>query len=132
MNTNSDQIKIKEILHFLVGGGSAVCTDYMVYKLLMLIGMGCNPSKAISFVCGSIVGFIINKLWTFNSKKFRKDEVYKYIALYTCTAIINMVINRLVLSMFSLELFSFLCATGVSTILNFLGQKYFVFKRRID
>ena len=28
----------------------------------------------------------------------------------------------------SVEIFSFLCATGVSTVLNFLGQKFFVFR----
>ncbi len=121
--------KIKEILKFLVGGGSAVLTDALVYWLLQKAGMDLSAAKAISFVCGSIVGFIINKLWTFQAKRFSFAEILRYCILYTCTALINTGVNYAVLYFVGIQIFAFLCATGVSTILNFLGQKFFVFRK---
>ena len=118
-----------EILKFLVGGGSAVVTDFIAYKLLMNFGMDRNSAKTISFICGSIVGFIINKYWTFKSPKFQIKEILKYAVLYIVTAFINSQVNKYTLLLFGSEMFAFLCATGVSTILNFLGQKFLIFTR---
>lgn len=122
------KFEIKEILKFLVGGGSAVIVDGLLYMFLKQY-MNLSGAKAISYVTGAVVGFIINKLWTFESKKFKVMEVYKYIILYVCSAFVNTVINRLILYMLSSTVFAFLCATGSSTVINFLGQKFFVFKR---
>ncbi|VDG69843.1 GtrA-like protein [Clostridium carnis] len=123
-----NSIKTKELLRFLVGGGSAVITDYVIYKILLSIGLDISIAKAISFICGSIVGFIINKLWTFESKSFVKSELWRYAILYGITAVINSLINNLVICVLGIQFIAFLCATGTSTVLNFLGQKFFVFK----
>lgn len=123
------KIQRKEVLRFLVGGGSAVLTDYFFYHLLIIASLTLSLSKGISYILGAIVGFIINKLWTFESKQFQAKEIGKYTILYICSAIANMIINSIVLWIFSSFLFAFLCATGVSTIINFLGQKFFVFSK---
>ena len=123
------KIKRKELIRFLFGGGSAVVVDYIVYQLLMLLGMEQDFAKGLSFICGATVGFVINKLWTFESTRFSKGEILRYVVLYSCTAIINAGVNRLVLKLMAVEILAFLCATGVSTVLNFLGQKYFVFRK---
>ena len=124
------QIKIRELLRFCVGGGSAVLTDFLSYRLFLHLGMNVDPSKASSFILGAAVGFVINKLWTFESRRFSKTEILKYILLYSCTAAINTLVNRCVLHIFEIEILAFLGATGVSTVLNFLGQKFFVFQGR--
>lgn len=123
------KFSIKEILKFLVGGGSAVLTDFALYHILMLMGAGIDISKLISYITGAAVGFVINKLWTFQSNKFKFSEVYKYILLYIFSAIINSLANRLVLHIFAIQLLAFLVATAVSTVINFLGQKFLVFKK---
>lgn len=125
------EIKVKELLCFLVGGGSAVLVDYTGYRFLLYMTVDVCIAKAVSFICGSIVGFIINKLWTFESKKFVKEEILKYIILYSITAIINTGVNKAILNFWGFQFFAFLCATGVSTVLNFLGQKFFVFYRPV-
>ena len=118
----------KEIFKFLVGGGTAVIIDFLVYKILMIMGIERTIAKTISFICGSIVGFIINKYWTFKSPKFQIKEILKYTILYIITAFINSQVNKYTLLLFGSEFFAFLCATGVSTILNFLGQKFLIFR----
>lgn len=123
-----NSIKTKELLRFFVGGGTGVITDYIIYKILLSMSIDISISKTVSFICGSIVGFIINKLWTFESKSFVKSEIYKYVILYSITAIINSLINNLAIYIIGIQFIAFLCATGTSTVLNFLGQKFFVFR----
>lgn len=118
--------KTKEILKFCVGGGSAVLVDFLLYRLLD----GYIPvtwAKALSYIAGAIVGFIINKLWTFESKKFKYSEIIRYVILYAFSSVVNTFVNKLILHLFSSVTFAFLCATGTSTIINFFGQKFFVF-----
>lgn len=123
------RIKIKEVLRFLVGGGTAVVVDFCIYRLLLFFSWNMDIAKMISFICGAGVGFIINKFWTFERKQFVIKEVLKYVALYTCTGVINAIVNRCTLSIINIQIIGFLVATGVSTVLNFLGQKYVVFER---
>jgi len=125
---NLNSINKQEILKFLVGGGTAVIVDFFTYKIFMILGLERTIAKTLSFICGSIVGFIINKYWTFKSPKFQIKEILKYTVLYILTAFINSQVNKYTLLLFGNEIFDFLCATGVSTILNFLGQKFLIFK----
>ena len=125
---NLNSINKQEILKFLVGGGTAVIVDFFTYKIFMMLGLERTIAKTLSFICGSIVGFIINKYWTFKSPKFQIKEILKYTVLYILTAFINSQVNKYILLLFGNEMFAFLCATGVSTILNFLGQKFLIFR----
>ena len=122
-----DKIRKKELVRFFFGGGSAVLVDFVTYQGFQALGLNIDLAKGLSFICGSVVGFLINKLWTFESIRFSKGEIFRYVILYSCTAMINSAINKLVLSLLPIKIMGFLCATGVSTVLNFLGQKYFVF-----
>lgn len=129
MNKLFEKFNVKEILKFCVGGGSAVVVDFVVY-LFLKQHISVSVAKAISFVSGAAVGFVINKLWTFESKTFKPSEILKYILLYACSATANTLVNKGVLTLFNITVLAFLCATGVSTIMNFLGQKFFVFKKQ--
>ncbi len=119
---------IKEILRFSVGGGSAVIVDAVFYAF-MKQRIGLHLSKAMSYMAGAAVGFAINKLWTFNSKRFKVMEVLKYITLYIFSACANTIVNKALLHLAINTVFAFLCATATSTIINFLGQKFIVFKK---
>lgn len=123
------QFQIKEILRFGVGGGSAVAVDFILY-ILLRNNLPTSAAKAISFVAGAIVGFIINKLWTFESKKFSGREIFRYCILYACSAAVNTLVNKGVLALSANTLLAFLAATGCSTLMNFLGQKFFVFRKK--
>ena len=122
------KFEIKEILKFLVGGGSAVVVDALFYAILKAY-IDFSVAKAISYILGAFVGFIINKLWTFESKKFKAAEIYKYIILYACSALANTGVNKFVIWVIPSTVFAFLCATGTSTVMNFLGQKFLVFRK---
>ncbi len=121
---------VKEILKFCVGGGTAVLTDLALYYLLTGLGADVKLSKAVSYVAGAAAGFVINKLWTFSSKKFSAAEIMKYIALYAVSAAANAFVNSAALRFIGIKIVAFLAATGTSTVINFLGQKFFVFAKK--
>jgi len=128
-----------ELMRFLFAGGSAVACDTVVYALLFPILPSPSVAKGISFISGTIVAFLLNKFWTFKKPKRSGAEVAKFVCLYVSTLGANIAVNRLTLDhaasivpmLKSYETqFAFLAATGTSTVLNFLGQKFWVFKSK--
>ena len=118
----------KELLRFLVAGFSVVGTDASTYAL-MLKWLDEPLAKGISFILGSVVAFIINKYWTFESKSLSMSEMMRFSVLYLFTLLVNVTVNQSVLIIESKWLLlAFLMATGASTILNFLGMKFWVFR----
>ena len=117
----------KELKRFLIAGFSAVGTDLVTYYILLNF-LSLDVAKAISFLFGTIVAFVINKYWTFEKHDKSYKEVVQFTILYTITLGANVVTNKFVLVQIDSVLFAFLVATGVSTVLNFLGQKFWVFK----
>lgn len=117
----------KELKRFLIAGSCAVLTDFITYYY-MLNFLSHNISKTISFLLGTVVAFIINKYWTFENKKKNFTQIIQFLFLYTSTLTINVIANSFILNITGLVLLSFVIATGVSTVLNFIGQKWWVFK----
>jgi putative flippase GtrA len=122
-------IKIKkEFIKFLLAGLSAIGTDLVTYYILLNFSPH-DIAKTISFIFGSIVAFIINKYWTFKKNRSSYGEIIKFIFLYSITLIVNIIINSSILEYTGLLFLAFLVATGISTFLNFVGQKWWVFKK---
>lgn len=120
----------REMLCFLIAGSISVVVDYVCYQGFMeIFSFERSIAKGISFFCGAAAGFVLNKVWTFQSAKSVRRELPKYISLYLCTAWINARVNQEIVRNLNNEIFGFLVATGVSTVLNFLGQKFFVFAK---
>lgn len=117
----------KELKRFLIAGFSAVGTDLLTYYILLNF-LSHDLAKAISFLLGTTVAFIINKYWTFEKYDKSYKEVVQFTILYTLTLGANVITNKFILVQMDSILFAFLVATGVSTVLNFLGQKFWVFK----
>jgi putative flippase GtrA len=120
------QIK-KELKRFLVAGIGAVTTDLIAYYLLLDF-LTNDFAKAISFLLGTVVAFLINKYWTFEKYEKSYKEVLQFGVLYSVTLGANVLTNKIVIDYTQMVFLAFVVATGVSTVLNFLGQKFWVFK----
>lgn len=118
----------RELKRFIVAGLFAVGTDLISYYLLLNILMH-NYAKGISFLFGTIVAYLINKFWTFQKNKKSFKELIQFGLLYFFTLIINVIVNNITLELSgNIVLLAFIVATATSTILNFVGQKWWVFK----
>lgn len=118
----------KQLSRFLVAGLSAVGTDLALYAAL-LHWTAPSIAKAVSFLAGTVVAYVINKYWTFEKASSGLSDALKFGALYTATLGANVGANKLSLFVLPGAIpLAFLVATGTSTVLNFIGQKYWVFK----
>jgi putative flippase GtrA len=127
-----------EIARYLVSGLSAVATDMVIYWFFLPV-MGPSAAKAMSFICGTVVSYNLNKHWTFKRRKHSWSEVTRFASLYGFTLLTNVSVNHLLLSspIPLLDMppiashryqFAWLAATGTCTIINYLGQKFWVFR----
>lgn len=122
------QIK-KELKRFLVAGLSAVGTDLATYYILLnFFNIDVDIAKAISFLLGTVVAFIINKYWTFEKHEKSYGEIVRFVFLYSVTLGANVLTNKIILDISNVVIIAFLIATGISTVLNFIGQKWWVFR----
>jgi putative flippase GtrA len=128
----------KQIRRFLVIGVLSVLVDLAVYLILTRLGLSTHLSKGISYVSGMVLGFIGNKFWTFESARRSASEPTTYLLLYAATLLVNVAVNATVLAMFADVLpprwnkaWAFLVATGVTTVLNFLGMRFVTFFRGV-
>ncbi|MCA9133935.1 MAG: GtrA family protein, partial [Planctomycetales bacterium] len=121
-----------QALRFLFVGGSSVAIDLAVY--MALVGtLQPLSAKAISYIAGMLFGFVGNKFWTFESRRKSVSEPLVYTVLYAVTLAVNVGLNSLCLALLAgiqtpeplARFLAFLLATGTTTVLNFVGLKYF-------
>jgi len=119
----------KELRRFLIAGLTAVGTDFITYYIILnFLHRDINTAKTLSFILGTVVAFVVNKYWTFERYEKSYKQIFQFTILYSTTLFVNVMLNRLVIDLSELFLLAFIIATGASTMLNFAGQKWWVFK----
>ncbi len=113
---------------FIIVGGLAVLTDCVSYFLLCHILIP-SLAKGISFVLGASLAYILNNFWSFSIARIDMSNVSQFALLYSVTLLVNVAANSFSFSLYPKRLFAFIIATGISTVLNYVGQKYWVFNR---
>jgi len=121
----------KEIKLFLIIGVSATFLDFLIYSLVFYVAEHLNFAKTLGFICGTIFTFFGNRKFTFGHIRHRNGSILRHFFLYLNSLILNVTINNQVLLLdayFEYVFFiAFIIATAASTILNFIGMKFFVF-----
>ncbi len=110
-------------------GVISISIDFIVYNISQFIfGISMSTSKILSFICGAINSFIMNKKITFKSKNNGFSEPLKFIILYIISLYFNSTTHDYFLR-YDVNYLPFISATIVSIIINFSGQKFWVFKK---
>jgi putative flippase GtrA len=118
-------------------GCCSTATDLTIYLLFTSLGLlAASPAKASSYLLAMVFGFFGNKLWAFQSQRRSLDEPLAFFALYGTTLLVNVGLNALGLAILGhtlpARLMAFVAATGVTTVLNFLGLRFVAFRRGIE
>lgn len=129
-----------QIFRFLVVGITATITDAGTYGLLLasVLDGRYAAAKSISFLAGTTVSYVLNKRWTFGSTASDPRQTVQFVVLYGLTFVVNVAVNtslvhvglRAGLAEAMAASGAFLTATAISTVLNFIGQKLWVFRER--
>jgi putative flippase GtrA len=118
----------KQFLRFGLVGLAATMSDFLLYYILSGCGFPLHPAKGVSYGTGVLIGFLGNTRWTFRSTRRIGSAIVGYIALYAGTLCVNVTLNGVMLYLLCClnshelaKVLAFVLATGISTLLNFLG-----------
>ena len=122
---------IFELKRFLVVGMIAVSLDWGIYLALVnFFGLGAVLSKGLSYIIGTMFAFIANGRLVFQSE-LAPVNFLKHLLLYTFSLLANTLIFGFFKSIFSFDspiilATALLAATFVSTVINFVGMRFWV------
>jgi len=102
-------------------------TFYIFYEFLKFHYI---LSSAIGFMLGVIVGYGFNKNWAFGVKGKNCRYIYKYYIVYTISLFLGLGFLKFLVSVLEImpEISNFL-TIGLTTCTNFIGIKFWVFKK---
>jgi len=120
----------KQFASYSTIGFISLLIDASIYIFLSEIFLiSKSLSKIISFITASISSFLGNKIFTFRVKSFNYKEPIKFILLYSFSLVANSSTHDYFLKFFD-GFTPFVIASIVSIIINFTGQKLWVFKNK--
>ena len=118
-----------EIFRYLVVGGGAVFIDFLSHMTMVhAFQIHISVSKAISYILGAFFAFLMNRIWTFQSDQRIHKSLVKFSILYASTFCANVVMNAFAVLIGMPVIIAFAIATATSIVLNYIGQKFWVFR----
>ena len=129
--TDHHPLHQNEIFKFLLVGGCAVLIDGVIYFLLSDVFQITSPenAKRYSFIAGAIWAYGMNKYFTFKKPEASLGEPILFCLIYLVGWIANGWVHDLIYPKTPFPIIAFIAATAVSTINNFIGQKWIVFRK---
>ena len=117
-----------EVIRFLFVGGCVTGVDFVLYMLLSQ-RLPITASNVISMLLASAFSYVINKGFTFRDKK--KTDIGQLVRFYTVFLLnfaTNVGVNTLLYSITGHKIVSYALATLCAMVVNYLGQRFFVFR----
>ena len=126
----------QQLLRFVVTGGFSAIVDFGLLVGLMALGLAHTPAKAVSFICGTLTAYAINRRWTFRAGP-STARFLGVVMLYGATFVVQVglfavlfpVLRRLDWPTFWVQTVAFVIAQGVATTVNFIVQRTVIFRR---
>jgi putative flippase GtrA len=126
-----------QLVRFVITGGFSAVVDFGLLVILMALGLGHTPAKAISFVAGTTTAYLINRRWTFRATPSTR-RFLTVVVLYAVTFALQVGLFSVLfswlsaqgLSRFAVQLIAFVIAQGVATTVNFVVQRSVIFRMR--
>ena len=121
-----------QLARFVAVGAFSALVDYGVYQLLLHVGLGPNPAKAISFILGTTTAYLLNRRFTFTAGPSGRGRFAAFVALYAVTFAINVGVNALALALLPVVparyTVAWVIAQGTATAINFVMLRTVVFR----
>lgn len=120
----------------LVGIMNTIIGTSVMFIAYNFLGLGYWISSALNYIIGSIFSYFANKYFTFKSESKSGKEIVRFalnivlcyfIAYGVAKPIINIFLGNLNLSISILEQLGMILGMCIFIVVNFVGQKFFVF-----
>lgn len=119
-----------QTLRFIAVGVLNTIVGYTVYFIAMkLLGLNYIIALMIAHIIGVLHSYVWNSKWVFR-KNTNLTMTFKFSSVYLITFLINLVLLYCLITIFSLnELLSQAIAMVLTTIISFLGHKFWSFNK---
>lgn len=122
--------KRSSLIRFLLAGATTTLCDYAIYMLLSSFAP-IGISKVISMAIACVLSYFINKYWSFKSTgSVTLGQTAKFLGSQVVNIGLNTATNYLMFMTLQSKTLAFIVATAISMCVNYLLQKYWVFRRR--
>lgn len=125
-----------QLFRFIATGVVGAVVDFGSTYLLFLAGMSDGVSKTIGFILGTLTAYLINRRWTFQAEPSVKRfliTMFSYLVTYGVQVTLYTVsipwLEDMDLDKFWVRAFSFVIAQGTATVLNFIIQRWIIFRK---
>lgn len=135
--TRAQRIIQSQLVKFVLVGGFSAIVDFGSTALFTFaFGLSDGVAKALGFVLGTLTAYFINRRWTFQAEPSGRRFAITMVT-YGLTFIVQWGLYKVSipwlegfdLNAFWVRAISFVIAQGTATVLNFLIQKFLIFKR---
>ncbi len=129
--SNSPEFFVQFIKFSLVGALNSLvhfCIFIVFYRLAMMHYLA---ASAIGYCVGMLNSFVLNKRWTFSSRQEKtRKEFVRFAFINVIALLINVGSLRFFKESISLSAEAGqVCAIGLSLVINFLGNRFWTFKK---
>ncbi|HWS30651.1 MAG TPA: GtrA family protein [Clostridia bacterium] len=121
-----------QFIKFNLVGILNTLVDIGVFALLTALGLDRYVAQVISYSCGVLNSYLFNTLWTFRQEKRRTAKEF---LLFVCVNLVSLGVSLGMIYVAEHDLhvegtfMQKLIATPVAMVVNFIGNKLFVFKK---
>lgn len=124
-----------QLFRFIMTGVVGAVVDFGSTYLLHLVGLSDGLSKTVGFILGTLTAYFINRRWTFQAAPSTRRFIVtmcSYLLTYVVQLGLYMVcipwLEDHDLSGFWVRAISFVVAQGTATVLNFIIQRWVIFR----
>lgn len=136
---NEIMTKHKEAILYIICGGLTTLVTWGTYAVFVNLGMEINAANILSWICGVLFAFVVNKWIVFSSRSVKAGVIVKELGSFfgarIFTGIIAIVLFPILYglglnqSLFGTDGFLAKIVTSVLEIaLNWIFSKYYIFK----
>ncbi len=123
---------LAQVARFAIVSGISFTIDASVYAGLAShwVGLDASWAKRLSFGCIILWSYFAHKRFTFGHRGYTVGEPFRFAALFLVGWITNSAVHDLTAVRGEAGQLAFFMATAAWACLNFLGQRFLVFRQR--
>ncbi|MBQ2752008.1 MAG: GtrA family protein [Oscillospiraceae bacterium] len=120
-----------KLVKFGITGVMNTLVDFAVFLLLTHIGVAIYFAQVVSYSCGILNSYIVNRSWTFKSKgKFLGPQMVRFIAVNLSLLLLSLVLLWVFTEQLGfIKILAKLCSTVLIMVIGFVVNRLWVFRQ---
>lgn len=123
---------VTQFIRFSIVGLLSVALAYIIYKLLLTAQFGSGFSYAIAYGSAMLLSFSLNRKWSFQYNGEYFQTSLRFLIIHASSYLGSIAIQQLMIAIVPsnnyLYEIAFFTAISFSTLINFFGSRFFIYK----